>query len=291
MINDILKQKIDYSINLIRKAEPLALEYDSGGYRLAFSGGKDSMVLYAMAKEAGVKFHGEMQLTSIDPPQVMRFVREQYPDIHLNRPDINFYELIKKKKALPLRQMRFCCAYLKESHNCGQSTLIGIRREESVQRAKRNEIEISGHKFSGSLDQFNRQKECEVGCSMGKENLLIAPIINWTTLEVWDYIHEKNLPYCELYDCGYTRIGCPFCPMANYKMKIKDLQRFPKIAAKIEQSIQFLMDNNHYCNKFIEKYPQITAHDIFMAWISNKPFEQYFVNKYLQLNFFPDNDE
>ena len=37
--------KLEYSINLLRKGERLALRYNDFGYFLAFSGGKDSQAL------------------------------------------------------------------------------------------------------------------------------------------------------------------------------------------------------------------------------------------------------
>jgi hypothetical protein len=46
----------------------------------------------------------------------MHYVRSHYPDVELHRPEINFYNLIKKKKMLPLRQARYCCQYLKEPY-------------------------------------------------------------------------------------------------------------------------------------------------------------------------------
>ena len=67
------------------------------GYHLAFSGGKDSVALYQLAKMAEVKFKTHMLITTIDPPELMRFVRLQYPDVVLHRPEINFYKLIEKK--------------------------------------------------------------------------------------------------------------------------------------------------------------------------------------------------
>lgn len=41
------------------------------GFRLAFSGGKDMLALYHIAKMAGVKFYAEMQITTLDPPELM----------------------------------------------------------------------------------------------------------------------------------------------------------------------------------------------------------------------------
>ena len=49
-----LKEKIDYSIALMRKAEKLALEYDPvDGFYLAFSGGKDSQAIYLLRRWRG----------------------------------------------------------------------------------------------------------------------------------------------------------------------------------------------------------------------------------------------
>lgn len=60
---------------------------------------------------------------------------------------------------LPIRTKRYCCAYLKEQAGGGTVTLLGIRAAESPRRAARNEVQIGNHRFSGSFDQFNRNKE------------------------------------------------------------------------------------------------------------------------------------
>ena len=72
-----LQKKMMYSIDLLKKAESIALAYGGGdkGYYLAFSGGKDSQALYHIAELAGVKFDAHMNLTSVDPPEVIRFVK------------------------------------------------------------------------------------------------------------------------------------------------------------------------------------------------------------------------
>ena len=79
-----LRKKMLHSVELLQKAEKIALNYDAeNGYYLAFSGGKDSQALFHMTQLAGVKFCGHMNLTSVDPPEVIRFVKKNYPEVEL----------------------------------------------------------------------------------------------------------------------------------------------------------------------------------------------------------------
>ena len=167
-----LQSKIDYSIALLQKCEAMALDYDpENGFYLAFSGGKDSQVLYHLAKMAGVRFKAHMNLTSVDPPDVIRFVKQYYPDVELIKPKMSIYDIALKKHIIPTRTMRWCCAEFKEMSGAGKVTLIGIRKAESVRRSKREEIEISNHKFSGNFDQFSEHKEKMVTCVNGKDKI------------------------------------------------------------------------------------------------------------------------
>lgn len=100
-----LTKKIDYSISLLRKCENMALEMDpENGFYLAFSGGKDSQVLYHLAIMSGVKFKAHMNLTSIDPPEVIRFVKQHYPDVVLIKPRMSIYDMVKKEDVFLLKE-------------------------------------------------------------------------------------------------------------------------------------------------------------------------------------------
>lgn len=35
----------------------------------------------------------------------------------------------------------------------------------------------------------------------------INPIIDWSFQNVWTFLRRIRVPYCSLYDCGYTSIG------------------------------------------------------------------------------------
>ena len=56
--------KLAHSIELLRKAESMALRFYPKGYYLAFSGGKDSQALYHLAKMADVKFEPHYAVTT-----------------------------------------------------------------------------------------------------------------------------------------------------------------------------------------------------------------------------------
>jgi phosphoadenosine phosphosulfate reductase len=113
------------AIKFIRNAEKLALRMNENGFHVAFSGGKDSQVLLALVEMSGVKHHAEMQVTTVDSPNLMKFVRTNYPQVRLNLPKLNMRQLILKKKMLPTRQARFCCAFLKEQAGGGNLHLSG----------------------------------------------------------------------------------------------------------------------------------------------------------------------
>ena len=254
-LSQSLQRKLLYSVELLRKAEKLALAYDSeNGFYLAFSGGKDSQCLYHVAKLAGVKFKAHMNLTSVDPPEVIHFVKAQYSDVELIKPKKSIYQAAVDIGILPTKRVRWCCKEFKESAGAGKVTLIGIRHAESSRRASRQEVEISAKKYSGDLEGLegyrkarnakkrgrkpknnrevtivNADGERTLGCIRGQESLLISPIIEWTDDDVWNFLNTIGVAHCELYDQGWKRIGCIGCPMSPAKQKIIENKRWPHV--------------------------------------------------------------
>lgn len=114
-----MKAIYERSIEVLKKAESLALQYSDKGFYLAFSGGKDSQCLYHIAKLAGVKFEAHYARTGIDHPELVQFIKRNYPDVIWDRPEVTFWELIIQRRMLPTRQFRYCCEVLKESRGGG----------------------------------------------------------------------------------------------------------------------------------------------------------------------------
>lgn len=249
-----LRKKMEHTVDVIRKAEPLSLKYDpEKGFWVGFSGGKDSQALYHMMQLCGVKMHAYFNPSSIDPPENIRFIRKYYPEVTFTLLKESIFTLFKRMKVLPSMRIRYCCSFYKESNGEGKVVCTGVRKAESIKRSKRNEIEVSGRKFSGHMDefedwqekrirkkmknlnqdQFSEAKESEVRCISGKDKILLNPIIEWDVKDVWEFLNKVvEVPHCELYDQGWTRIGCICCPMANPKSTIRDIKRWPHVKEK-----------------------------------------------------------
>lgn len=233
--------KIDYSISVIQKAESLALKYQDFGFHVAFSGGKDSQVILELCKMAEVKHKAFFYKTSVDPPELLSHIRNNYTDVEWIRPKMTMFQLIEKKGMLPLRQCRFCCEYLKERNGLNAVVITGITRAESARRAKRQEFEAS--------------------CKVGADKNLLNPILDWTTRDVIGFLKSRNIEMCSLYQVQH-RIGCVGCPMSPKSMR-SDFQRMPNFRKAYVFAVQKLMARG--------KYPEFdSAEDVVSWWISGQ---------------------
>lgn len=126
--------KVDKAIMRLRTYEP------PEGYFLCFSGGKDSCVIKALADMAGVKYDAHYSVSSVDPPELVRFIKDYHPDVIFDRPRdrngniVTMWNLIPTKTMPPTRIVRYCCAALKEQGGKGRLKITGVRWAESARR-------------------------------------------------------------------------------------------------------------------------------------------------------------
>ena len=227
---DELPKKIARAIDLFRTFEAAALRFRPEGYYLAFSGGKDSVTIYWLAKMAGVKFTAHYHLTTVDPPELVRFIRKDYPEVQVEKPELTMWELIVKKQIPPLRRARYCCEVLKEQGGEGAFTVTGVRWQESRKREKRSNLEILTSNDPIYLNCDNEESRRQVETCALKGKRVLNPIIDWTEEEVWRFIGTYHLSYCVLYDLGFRRLGCLGCPLASTKNREKEFARYPQYA-------------------------------------------------------------
>ena len=71
--------------------------------------------------------------------------------------------------------------------------VAGLRREQW--RSRKNIAKVELDRDHGGIVKLN-------------------PLADWTLDRVWEYVREHEVPYHELFDQGYTSIGCAPCTRA-----------------------------------------------------------------------------
>jgi phosphoadenosine phosphosulfate reductase len=200
------------SLRLLREYEP------PGGYFGCFSGGKDSIAIRHLVRMAGVKAHWTYNVTTIDPPEVVRFIREFHPEVHWRHSGRgNFFRRMEEKACIPTRLTRWCCDEYKEQRAPrGSVMLMGIRSEESVAREAWNPVDL------------HRRTRRQV----------VLPILDWDSEYLWDFIRGEGLPYPSLYDEGFHRLGCIGCPLVDRRIRLREFARWPGFERRWQLSFQ-----------------------------------------------------
>ena len=239
------RDKVQQAVDRFRAFEP------PDGYYLAFSGGKDSQCIYHLAQIAGVKFDAHYRVTSVDPPELVRFIRSQYPDVSFDIPHdkdgkpISMWNLIPRKLMPPTRLVRYCCSELKETGGMGRIVVTGVRKAESARRKVSNGVITMPNAKTARIAAENGADFVETvrgGVILNLDNdaerrtveqcfrtskTMLNPIVDWEDDDVWDFLNDVvRVPHCELYDQGYARLGCIGCPM-SYK-RADELEHYPK---------------------------------------------------------------
>lgn len=235
------QDKVEVAIKRLKTFEPCE------GYYVADSGGKDSCIAKALCALAGVKHDSHYSATTVDPPELVRFIREYHKDTEIIKPELSMRKLIIMKQFPPTRFARYCCEYLKEPHGSGRVTVTGVRWAESKNRrnnqglvtftdptkelyraADSSGVELNRTSKGGVvLNTDNDPNRRMVEMCYRTHKTLINPIIDWSDTEVWEFIKHYNVPYCGLYDEGCKRLGCIGCPLGGFRSQKREFERWP----------------------------------------------------------------
>lgn len=180
---------------------------------VSYSGGKDSEVILALTKEAGIPYRAIYKNTTIDPPYTIKHCKDN--GVEVMRPTMSFFDIVRKK-GFPTRRARFCCEVLKE-YKILDNAVQGIRKCESTARAKR-------YKEPVICRMYNKHDHVNV----------FLPILDWSDRDVKDFIEAHGIQCHPLYydEQGKfnvkERLGCIGCPMASDN-GLSDFMRYPKM--------------------------------------------------------------
>lgn len=136
---------------------------------------------YALAQSIHKRYGPAIRMIAPDPAEIEAWTSQHGPNA--------FYESVELR--------RECCAIrkvapLRRILEGRKAWLTGVRREQATSRARMAEKawdDVNG------LYKFN-------------------PMIDWTTSQVWAYIHDHSVPYNALHDKGYPSVGCAPCTRA-----------------------------------------------------------------------------
>lgn len=231
-MTDELQKKIDFAIKLLRSI-PQDCEVE-----LAYSTGKDSDVILELAKMSGIKFTPIYKNTTIDRTGSIAHAKEVGAKIL--QPKKRFFELIQEF-GVPSRFYRFCCSQLKE-YKSGEGydrCIMGVRRAESVKRAKR----------------YKEPEECRVYRDKSKVKAYY-PILDWTNDDVESFIKERNIKCHPWYydEQGNfhveRRVGCMGCPLSSTKLIKEQFKQYPKLLRLWIKNAQIYLDNHPHTNSY-----------------------------------------
>lgn len=238
-----LEQK---AIKRIQAASEMSLYHYGKPLVCTYSGGKDSDVMLELFRRGGIPFEVHNSHTTADAPQTVRHIRDVFKKLEMDGikctiemptykgERTSMWKLIPQKLMPPTRTSRYCCAVLKEAGCTNRFIATGVRWDESRQRKDREEFEKIGatkatkEKFTSVMlmNDNDARRRMNEHC-MQKNKMVVNPIIDWKHSDIWEYINSEGIHTCELYQCGYERVGCIGCPMAG-KKRYKEFADFPK---------------------------------------------------------------
>lgn len=254
-----ITEKDSNTVDLIRK------EYlkDDTPWFVGYSGGKDSSALLSLLITAllGLKHYNRLVTvvfcdTGVENPIIISYVYETFKDLKIEcgvlkipiefkivKPDLKdrfFVKVIGKGYPTPTNIFRWCTKSLRINpvkkvidKNEKAIILLGVRESESIERDRT----ISRHKID---------KKYYLKQNSSSNKLIFAPLLDYTTKDVWTTIKFKNLPAsikheiigklykdagsdCPVYKeskgapCGKGRFGCWTCTVVRKDKSVEKM--------------------------------------------------------------------
>jgi len=204
----LMNEELSLRFNGLNAVEAIKLALETFKEKICFAtslGAEDQVILHMIATnslpikvftlDTGRLFPETYELIERNKlrykiPTDVYFPDYQEVENMVNEKGVNlFYDSIENRK--------LCCS-VRKTHPLRRALqgmeiwITGLRREQALTRH-------TAHNFE--WDAVN---------GLYKLN----PLIDWTTDEVWEYIHQHGIPYNRLHDQGFPSIGCQPCTRA-----------------------------------------------------------------------------
>ncbi len=275
-----MDEKIKKAVDRLKFAAEASERYYEKPLVITYSGGKDSDVCLELAKIAGIQYEVEHNHTTADAPQTVYHIRDKFNSLEqhgikctINRPrykgkPTSIWDLIPQKKMPPTRLIRYCCIVLKEGGGKNRHIVTGVRWAESPNRKKGRGIyeDINRNRNKRIIlnnDNDDKRKWFE-RCEL-QAKTVCNPIIDWTDVDVLDFLQDQKVKVNPLYCMGYKRVGCVGCPMAG-KMRYQEFRDFPQYKANYIKSFARMLDARKEAG-LENKTSWESGEDVFRWWL------------------------
>lgn len=253
-----LDQKIDHSIGAI---DQFYQRLDGKGY-VSFSGGKDSTVLYWLARKIYPDIKAVFCNTGNEYPDIVRFVnqmKEGGGNIEIIRPKLKpqdvvqkyGFPLISKETSGIIKDVKYnpnsvrskrALGLIKTSYR-GQipnkwKFLIDepfwvskmccdkLKKEPAKSFEKQTGLSpiigVMADESNQRTTDYLKRRGCNSFVNAGHGRNTSHPLSIWLEKDIWECIEKYNIPISDIYKKGATRTGCMFC---GYGCQFKDDNR------------------------------------------------------------------
>ena len=134
---------------------------------------------YALFEEVRERYGIKVEFEVPDSEAVSQLISAEGPNLMYKGVDLRLACCTIRKVAPLKRKLATLDAWV-----------AGLRREQWVSRKNIAKVELD--RDHGGIVKLN-------------------PLADWTLDQVWNYVHANEVPYHELFDHGYTSIGCAPC--------------------------------------------------------------------------------
>lgn len=237
-------------------------------FYVAFSGGKDSLVMLdlvqrALPHDAFEVIFGDTSMELQDTYKTVEETKLRYNKLHWHTAKAPFDALDSWKfMGPPARKIRWCCSVHKSAPSLFKvKEILAARRKCPVQDIKNfKALAVLGIRNSESNARADYKK-----ISVNKKFPLqtnYCPIHEWTTNEIFLYHFSNNLPLNNSYRIGLSRVGCLMCPMSSQWYESVINKNFPQ---EIKPYIDVI---KNVTNKTFQSEEDLNAYLSDRAWQS-----------------------
>ena len=196
LIDAVVKRSTDFVRDVVKKHKGKA-------FTVSLSGGKDSLATLLVVLKAGIRpkiIYAETHMDCGSAPLVKSIAKRYGLEmVSCGIPEDVLYRNIERLGP-PSVDYRWCC----KIHQLSQFQILALMI------GGQNLSFVGQRRYEGTKRMQNRSEWIN---QSSPSQICASPIQEWNALHVWMFLTAEDAPYNRLYEQGFDRIGCYWCPV------------------------------------------------------------------------------